>query len=71
MTVGEKAILHIPPNYGYGDYATGPIPAKSHLEFTLELLSATDDSLASLKWQILGAVLFTLFILYFVVPHAS
>lgn len=31
MCIGEERTLTIPPSYGYGDRATGPIPASSTL----------------------------------------
>lgn len=31
MCIGEKRTLTIPPEFGYGDKAMGPIPAKSTL----------------------------------------
>lgn len=31
MCIGEKRVLTIPPEFGYGDRAMGPIPAKSTL----------------------------------------
>ena len=39
MKVGEKRRLTIPPEMGYGDRATGSIPANSVLIFEVELIS--------------------------------
>jgi hypothetical protein len=38
MCIGEGRKLTIPPSLGYGNYATGPIPASSTLIFETELL---------------------------------
>ncbi|KAM3150551.1 protein 2 [Botrytis cinerea] len=38
MCIGEKRVLTIPPEFGYGDRAMGPIPAKSTLIFETELM---------------------------------
>ena len=39
LNVGDKAILTIPPALGYGERATGKIPANSTLIFEVELLN--------------------------------
>lgn len=38
MHTGDEWILYSPPSLGYGDEATGPIPANSVLIFRLQLL---------------------------------
>lgn len=39
MRVGGKRRVTIPPEFGYGNRQTGPIPANSTLIFELELVS--------------------------------
>ena len=68
MTVGEKATLQIPPEYGYGDSPVGIIPPGSHLTFEVQLLAARDDTWDTVKWQILAFVGFLL-TLCLVVPR--
>lgn len=44
MSLGEKAILHISPDYGYGsEGAGGVIPPNAALDFTVELLQIGDQ----------------------------
>ncbi|KAL1856936.1 hypothetical protein VTK73DRAFT_8199 [Phialemonium thermophilum] len=38
MCIGEKRTLTVPPSYGYGQRAIGPIPANSVLVFETELM---------------------------------
>ncbi len=37
--VGSRVLLVVPPDQGYGDQAQGPIPAKSTLVFTVDILA--------------------------------
>ena len=37
MRPGDSWVLYLPPSLGYGDRATGPIPAGSALVFTIDL----------------------------------
>ena len=39
MRPGDDWTLYVPPSLGYGDEATGPIPANSVLVFRLQLLA--------------------------------
>jgi FK506-binding protein 1 len=44
MSLGEKAILHLTPDYGYGsEGAGGVIPPNADLEFLVELLGIGDQ----------------------------
>ena len=39
LSLGERAILTVTPDYGYGERAVGPIPPHSTLVFDVELVS--------------------------------
>jgi peptidylprolyl isomerase len=43
LQVGDKALLTIPPDLGYGPNAMGPIPANSTLTFEVELLDVKES----------------------------
>jgi hypothetical protein len=44
MSLGEKAVLHISSEYGYGDQgAGGVIPPNASLDFEVELLQIGDQ----------------------------
>ena len=42
MSLGEKAILKITSDYGYGNQGVGPIPPNADLVFEVELLQIGD-----------------------------
>jgi len=54
MSIGEKAVVHIPHLYAYGDQGIGPIPPKAPLTFEIELVDARDDTCDQVK-RSLGA----------------
>ena len=58
MTVGEKALVHIPPSYAYGDRGIGPIPPKAELTFEIELLEVRDDTCDKVKRSVGGLIIF-------------
>jgi FK506-binding protein 1 len=47
MSLGEKAMLHITSDYGYGASGVGPIPPNSDLDFEVELLQIGDQKAKS------------------------
>lgn len=48
MSLGEKAVLHITSDYGYGDQgAGGVIPPNADLDFEVELLGIGDKKIGS------------------------
>lgn len=40
QTVGSRLLLVVPPSLGYGDKASGSIPANSTLVFVIDILEA-------------------------------
>lgn len=64
MRVGEKAALQIPAMFAYGDqppkYST--ILPGADLTFIVELLYIRDDSMRTIKRQLLMAILFTIIV---------
>ena len=50
MCLGEKRIIQIPPQYGYGDAGAGKdIPGGATLSFEVELVSINDESITPIK----------------------
>ena len=49
MKKGEKAVLTIAPEYGYGDRPSGKIPANSTLKFEVVLLDFHEKKRE--KWE--------------------
>jgi len=46
MCLGEKRIIQIPPEYGYGDTGAGKdIPGGATLSFEVELVSINDETI--------------------------
>ena len=68
MTIGEKAILHIPHHFAYGDSPTGLIPPRSDLVFEITLLDSRDDTLSKIKCQLISLLVIIL-LMVLVVPR--
>lgn len=68
MKKGEKAIVTIHPDYGYGSMGIGPIPANSTLVFTMELIDIFDEDpdnpLLSLSSMVIALIV--MFLLYYI-----
>ena len=47
MSLGEKAVLHITSDFGYGARGIGPIPPNANLDFNVELLSINGQQAGS------------------------
>lgn len=67
MGVGERSVLHVPHLFGYGDASVGSIPPKAALTFEIELLDVRDGTFDKVKWQLLSALVFMAFIVYYAV----
>lgn len=66
MKQGERALIKIHPNYGYGNRAMGPMPADSTLFFDCEMIGWSTTSPGTNWLQLVMGLLITLAILYFV-----
>lgn len=66
MKQGERALIKIHPNYGYGSRTMGPIPADSTLYFDCEMIGWTATSPGTSWLQLVAGFLISLAILYFV-----
>lgn len=42
VPVGSRVIMSIPPELGYGEAGSGPIPGNSYLFFVIDVIDATD-----------------------------
>ena len=67
MQKGERAILTVGPEYGYGGRATGPIPPNSTLTFEMEIMGWEKEPLIKIyQWLglivMIGIVVYVLFI---------
>lgn len=43
MKKGEKSLIRVEPDYGYGSSSVGPIPANTVLFFEVEMIDAQKD----------------------------
>lgn len=67
MQKGERAILTVGPNYGYGERATGPIPPNSTLTFEMEVMGWEQQPVIKMyQWAglvfMIGIVIYVLFV---------
>lgn len=62
MKKGEKALIRIEADYGYGNQTKGPIPANSTLFFEVEMIDAQKEG-PSYTWMILMLVVITVFLI--------
>ncbi|CAM9520351.1 unnamed protein product [Ectocarpus sp. 12 AP-2014] len=67
MQKGERAILTVGPEYGYGGRATGPIPANATLTFEMEVMGWEKASVFQIyQWAglifMIGIVIYVLFV---------
>lgn len=63
MQYGERAILTVGPEYGYGGRSAGPIPANSTLTFEMEVMGWEDAPVIQL-WQWAGMLLMLGIVVY-------
>eukprot|EP00752_Nemacystus_decipiens_P003128 g2895.t2 len=66
MQKGERAILTVGPEYGYGGRSTGPIPANSTLTFEMEIVGWEKPPLIQMyQWAglifMIGIVIYVLY----------
>lgn len=66
MQKGERAILTVGPEYGYGGSATGPIPPNSTLTFEMEIVGWEKPSvLQTYQWAGLAIMIAILVYVFF------
>lgn len=62
MKKGEKALIRIEPDYGYGNRTVGPIPSNSTLYFEIEMIDAQKEPPNTVMYMLLMIIVATLFL---------
>lgn len=67
MSTGERCILTVGPQYGYGASETGPIPANSTLTFEMQMVGfEKPESISIVQWigavVVIGIIYYVLFV---------
>lgn len=71
MQMGEKAILTVGPQYGYGASGTGPIPPNATLTFDMEVMDWDKPKMFELHQLIAALFIFgvIMYVLFFHDKH--